>query len=67
MLTINPLINQLKSLIQQSRNQAYRAVDTIQVQTYWQIGEHILEVLSGFSNSESTAFRIKLNNPSLNL
>jgi DNA-directed RNA polymerase len=66
MLTINTLINQLKSLIQQSRNQAYRAVDSIQVQTYWQIGRHILEVLSNIYNSERTAFRIKPNNPTLN-
>ncbi|MGE4502301.1 MAG: DUF1016 N-terminal domain-containing protein [Thiomicrospira sp.] len=43
MLTINPLIHQLKTLIQHARNQAYRAVDTIQVQTYWQIGQHIVE------------------------
>lgn len=43
MLAINPLITQLKDIIQQARNQAYRAVDAIQVQTYWQIGQHIVE------------------------
>lgn len=43
MLTIDPLIYQLKGLIQKARSQAYRAVDAIQVQTYWQIGQHIIE------------------------
>lgn len=43
MLTITPLISQLKDLIEQSRTQAYRAVDAIQVKTYWQIGQHIVE------------------------
>ncbi len=65
MLTINPLIHQLKTLIQHARNQAYRAVDTIQVQTYWQIGQHIVLFASSFSNSERTVFRIQLNNPAL--
>jgi predicted nuclease of restriction endonuclease-like (RecB) superfamily len=43
MLTIHPLINQLKNLIQQARRSAYKAVDAIQVQTYWEIGQHIVE------------------------
>ncbi|SFR52963.1 hypothetical protein [Thiomicrospira sp. ALE5] len=67
MLTINPLIHQLKTLIQHARNQAYRAVDTIQLQTDWQIGQHIVQFASGLSNSRRTASRMKLNNPTHNL
>jgi hypothetical protein len=34
-------------LIIQARQQALRSVDTIQVQTYWQIGRHIIEFEQG--------------------
>lgn len=37
------LLNTLRSLIIQSRQQAIRSIDTIQVQTYWQMGRHIVE------------------------
>ncbi|SDS29962.1 Predicted nuclease of restriction endonuclease-like (RecB) superfamily, DUF1016 family [Pseudomonas asplenii] len=38
-----PLLDNLGDLIRQARQRALRAVDTIQVQTCWQIGRHIVE------------------------
>lgn len=38
-----PLLEALRSLIADSRRQVLRAVDTVQVQTYWQVGRHIVE------------------------
>ena len=37
------LVDNLRSLIVQARQQAVRSVNAIQVQTYWQIGRHIVE------------------------
>ena len=37
------LVGNLRSLIVQARQQAVRSVNAIQVQTYWQIGRHIVE------------------------
>jgi DUF1016 N-terminal domain/Putative PD-(D/E)XK family member, (DUF4420) len=37
------LLGQLRGLIAQARSKALRAVDTIQAQTYWEIGRHIVE------------------------
>ena len=37
------LVNTLRDLIRQARQQVLRSVDIIQVQTYWQIGRHIVE------------------------
>jgi predicted nuclease of restriction endonuclease-like (RecB) superfamily len=36
------LLDELKSIIAQGQYQAYKAVDNIKVQTYWQIGERIV-------------------------
>ncbi|MBF0474718.1 MAG: DUF1016 family protein [Deltaproteobacteria bacterium] len=36
------LVKDLKSLIDKGLNKAYKAVDNIKVQTYWQIGERIV-------------------------
>ena len=36
------LLTELKSILTQGRYQAYKAVDNIRVQTYWQIGERIV-------------------------
>jgi predicted nuclease of restriction endonuclease-like (RecB) superfamily len=36
------LLTELKSILAQSRYQAYKAVDNIRVQTYWQIGDRIV-------------------------
>jgi hypothetical protein len=37
------LLGQLRGLVAQARSKALRAVDTIQVQTCWEIGRHIVE------------------------
>ena len=41
------LLNALRELIQQGRQQALRAVDRVQVQTCWEIGRHIVEFEQG--------------------
>ena len=41
------LLNTLRDLIAQARQQATRSVNAIQVQTYWQIGQHIVEFEQG--------------------
>ena len=41
------LLDALRSLIQQCRQQALRAVDMVQVQTCWQVGCHIFEFEQG--------------------
>ena len=42
-----PLLENLRTLITESRRQALRAVDTIQVRTCWEIGRHIVEFEQG--------------------
>jgi len=44
---LGELLRSLRSLIQQARAQALRAVDAIQVHTYWQVGRHIVEFEQG--------------------
>jgi hypothetical protein len=41
------LLESVRTLIQQGRQQALRAVDTIQVRTCWEIGRHIVEFEQG--------------------
>jgi hypothetical protein len=41
------LLDALRSLIQQGRQQALRAVDMVQVQTCWEVGRHIVEFEQG--------------------
>ncbi len=41
------LLDALRTLIQQGRQRALRAVDTVQVQTCWEIGRHIVEFEQG--------------------
>ncbi|TXG98440.1 MAG: DUF1016 domain-containing protein [Rhodocyclaceae bacterium] len=41
------LLDALRALIQQGRQQALRAVDMVQVQTCWQVGRHIVEYEQG--------------------
>jgi len=36
------LLNELKSILSKGQTKAYKAVDNIKVQTYWQIGERIV-------------------------
>ncbi|VVN03322.1 hypothetical protein PS624_03443 [Pseudomonas fluorescens] len=40
---LDSLLGELGELIRQARQKVLRAVDTIQVQTCWQIGRHIVE------------------------
>ena len=42
-MELTALTDQLRQLIQDARNQALRAVDWVQVKTYWEIGRHIIE------------------------
>lgn len=39
----NELIDKIGSLLQQGRQQAVQSVNTILVQTYWHVGQHIVE------------------------
>jgi predicted nuclease of restriction endonuclease-like (RecB) superfamily len=41
--SISSLLGELGDLIRQARQKVLRAVDTVQVQTCWQIGRHIVE------------------------
>jgi predicted nuclease of restriction endonuclease-like (RecB) superfamily len=40
---MDALLEQLRHLIQQARQQALRAVDIVQVRTCWEVGRHIVE------------------------
>ena len=42
-----PLLGTLRQLIANSRQQVLRAVDVVQVQTYWHVGRHIVEFEQG--------------------
>jgi hypothetical protein len=44
---IKPLLGALRQLIADSRQQLLRAVDVVQVQTFWQVGRHIVEFEQG--------------------
>jgi hypothetical protein len=44
---LTPLLGPLRQLIADSRQQALRAVDVVQVQTCWHIGRHIVEFEQG--------------------
>lgn len=44
---LQPLLHSLRGLIQQARQQILRTADTIQVQTCWEIGRHIVEYEQG--------------------
>jgi predicted nuclease of restriction endonuclease-like (RecB) superfamily len=41
------LLGELRSIILESRKQVIRSVNTVQVQTYWQMGRHIVEFEQG--------------------
>ncbi|MDR0559020.1 MAG: DUF1016 N-terminal domain-containing protein [Prevotellaceae bacterium] len=45
----NALIEQIAGLLQQGRQRAAYAVNTVLVQTYWQIGKYIVEFEQGGS------------------
>ncbi len=42
-----PLLESLRGLIAQARQKVARAASTVQVQTYWEIGRHIVEFEQG--------------------
>ncbi len=44
---LTALLGSLRQLIADSRKQVLRAVDAVQVQTYWHIGQHIVEFEQG--------------------
>ena len=44
---LSPLLDALRQLIADSRQQVLRAVDLVQVQTYWHVGRHIVEFEQG--------------------
>jgi hypothetical protein len=39
---LEPLLSDLRRLVAEARHRALRAVDVIQVQTYWQVGRHLV-------------------------
>ena len=53
-----PLLDSLRSLILQARQQAMRSVNAVQVQTYWQIGRHIVEFEQGGQTRASYGQRL---------
>jgi predicted nuclease of restriction endonuclease-like (RecB) superfamily len=52
------LLGSLRAVIVQSRQQVLRAVDVIQVQTYWQVGRHIVEFEQG--GADRAQYGVKL-------
>ena len=48
--TMNGLLGQLRTLIQQSREHVLRAVDVVQVRTCWSVGRHIVVFEQGGAN-----------------
>ncbi|MGI6393571.1 MAG: DUF1016 N-terminal domain-containing protein [bacterium] len=54
------LLGELKSILKSGQLRAYKAVDNIKVQTYWQIGERIVrEEFSNRDRAEYGKFLIK--------
>lgn len=49
------LINEIGTLLQQSRTQVAYAVNTILVDTYWQIGKYIVEYEQNGTKKQSMA------------
>ena len=52
------LLDCLRGLIQDARNNALRAVDTIQVRTCWEVGRHIVEFEQGGANRAEYGSRV---------
>lgn len=42
-LTENLFVNDVKKLVEQGRNAAYGAVNSVMIETYWRIGQRIVE------------------------
>jgi len=41
-ITYNNLLQDIRSILEKGLTKAYKAVDNIKVQTYWQVGERIV-------------------------
>ena len=57
--TLEGLLDQLRMLIQDARQQALRAVDIVQVRTCWEVGRHIVEYEQG--GADRAQYGAKLN------
>lgn len=53
-----PLLGSLRQLIADSRQRVLRAVDVVQVQTYWHVGRHIVEFEQGGAQRASYGQRL---------
>ena len=47
----NEFYEQIKEILENARNNAYRAVNFVMVQAYWKIGKSIVEKQNGLSKS----------------
>lgn len=47
---LESLLTDLRRLVTEARDRALRAVDVVQVQTYWQVGRHLVEFEQGGSS-----------------
>jgi hypothetical protein len=52
------LLGQLRTLIQEARQQALRAVDAVQVRTCWEVGRHIVELEQGGADRAAYGARL---------
>ena len=58
---LDALLGQLRTLIQEARQQALRTVDVVQVRTCWEIGRHIVEFeQEGAQNGRNMAVELTL-------
>lgn len=55
---LEPLLSDLRRLVVEARHRALRAVDVIQVQTYWQVGRHLVEFEQGGSQRAAYGKRL---------
>jgi len=55
---LEPLLSDLRRLVAEARHRALRAVDVIQVQTYWQVGCHLVEFEQGGSQRAAYGKRL---------
>ena len=59
-ITENTFINEVKGIVEQGRNAAYGAVNAAMIETYWRIGQRIVEQeQNGSARAEYGRFLIK--------
>lgn len=58
-ITEQKLYNDIKYILEQSRNKAYKAVNSTMVEAYWSIGRRIVEAQSGSETAEYGKYLIK--------